>query len=46
MPSVKYDEAILQKVVDGLYRQAEMTVALTMLLGAAIGAGAGYFALI
>ena len=46
MPSVRYDEAILQKVVDGLYRQAGTVVALATLLGAAIGASAGSFALV
>lgn len=46
MASVKYDEAVLQKVVDGLYRQAGTIVALTTALGGAVGAGAGYFALL
>ncbi|MCK6458155.1 MAG: hypothetical protein L6Q92_16700, partial [Phycisphaerae bacterium] len=43
MANVTYDEGILQKVVNDLYRQASAIVALAMLLGAFVGTGIGQF---
>jgi hypothetical protein len=46
MGNIKYDQAVLQRVVNDLYGQAARIVAVSVVLGLLIGAGGGYFSML